>query len=190
MTVDGFNEIFNTVYIAKKLFDLGKYDLVKSNFFDEVDYDSYYENMYGLIPNLFEHHSLRYYEHRDFELHILSDPVIVDFYKLAGQYGKRNNISDTSNSYIKEAEQIIRRELNFSYCLDWKLEGHTEPQRPYHSRIGLLIYHDDYVDLACLVDGLIEIYEWFSDTCTRLRDLLDDTMGGLQISLSDEVMAA
>ena len=56
MAVDGFNEILNTVYIAKKLHGMGKYELVTDSFFDSLDYDVYFENMCTLIPNLFEYH--------------------------------------------------------------------------------------------------------------------------------------
>jgi hypothetical protein len=52
--IEGFDEIFNTVYIVKKLFDMGKYELVTENFCDSIDYEAYNENMYGLIPNLFQ----------------------------------------------------------------------------------------------------------------------------------------
>ena len=47
MVIDGFDEILNTLYIAKRLYDMGRYEVVEANFFDIVDYDVYYENMYG-----------------------------------------------------------------------------------------------------------------------------------------------
>jgi len=169
VAIDGFCELFNIVYIAKKLYDMGKYKLVTESFFDSLDYDVYYENMYGLIENLFEHHNARCYEHKCLEVHVLSDPVIVDFYKLAGEYGRIHNITDDANPFIKEAERQVQRQLGFSYCLDWMLMGHTEPKRQYHSRLGLLISQEDYVDLGCLAYGLIEIYEWFADTCVEIE---------------------
>ena len=191
MAVDGFDELFNIVYIAKKLFDMRKYELVKSSFSDLLDLDMYYENMYSLIPNLFEHHDCNYYENRGVELHILSDPVIVDFYVLAGKYGKRNNISDADNPYIKAAEEETRDNLNISHELDWMLMGHTEPKRPFHSRLGLFIsYECGCLDLGVLADRLIDLYEWFANQCVELSNILDDTMGGLQISLCEELMAA
>ena len=189
MAIEGFTEIFNMVYIAKKLHDIGKYELMSESFFDLLDCDTYYENMYGLIENLFEHYDYRYYERRMVELHILSDKVVVDFYTLAGKYGKRNNILDENNPYIKAAEQEIQRQLNFSYCLDWMVMGHTEPKRPYHSRLALFISQSDYVDLGCVAYRLIELYEWFDDMCAELRNILDDTMGGRQISLWEAVAA-
>ena len=88
MAVDGFNEIFNVIYIAKKLYDMRKYELVRSSFFDIVDYDVYYENMYGLMAGIFDYHRCSYYENQYIDLHILSDKVIVDFFILAGKYGR------------------------------------------------------------------------------------------------------
>jgi hypothetical protein len=188
MEIEGFSDILNTLYIAKTLFDMDKFDLVKENFFDSLGYEAYYENMYSLIPNLFEYHHCRYYEERSLEIHVVSDPVIVDFYKLAGEYSKRNNIPDIDNPYFKEAERQVHGELDFSYCLDWRLMGHTEPIRPFHSRLALFISQDDWVDAGCLAYGLIEIYEWFSDSCDRLRKLLSGHKPA--ISQCEEAMAA
>ena len=173
MSVEGFDEIFNTVCIAKKLHDMGKYELVKDSFYDEISYDCYYENMFYLMENLFQQHYCRYSDSRCMEFHVMSDPVIEEFYKLAGEYGKRNNIPDENNYYIKEAEKQVQIELDFSYCIGWRLIGHTQPKRKYHSRLAVFVYQEDYVDIGCLAYALIEIYEWFSDACDNLRKLLN-----------------
>ena len=195
MAIEGACEIFNTVYIAKKLYDMGKYGLVKSGFSDTLAYDYYYENMFGLIENIFERHYIRYSEMNCIEIHVVSDKVIVDFYLLAGRYGRRNGVSEAENPYIKAARQEVSNNLSISHCLDWKLMGHTEPKRKFHSRIGLFISHEcDCLDLGVLAFRLIEIHEWFADKCVELCNILDDTMGGLQISLQgaawEEVSAA
>ena len=117
MVADGFNEFFNTIYIAKKLYDMGKYELVTKSFFDKIELDVYYANMYELIQNLFEHSDCRYYKSQDIDLRILSDPVIVDFYVLAGKYGKRNKIPDDNNSYIKSAQKETNELLDISHYL-------------------------------------------------------------------------
>ena len=174
MAIDNFTEIFNMIYIAKKLHTMGKYNLIESNLYDALEYDVYFEGMYNLMGNLFEYHYCRYSESRGIELHVISDPVIVDFYTLAGEYGKRNGIPDDMNPYIKSAVKQAENYLNFSYCLDWILEGHTEPNRPFHSRLGLLISQDDYVDLGCLCYSLIEMYDWLSQHCVKLQTLLYD----------------
>lgn len=178
MVIDEFDEILNIIYIAKRLYDIGKYEVVEESFFDVLGYDAYYENMYGLIEDMFAYHDCEYYERHGIEVHILSDPVIIDFYTLAGEYGRLHKIPDENNPYIKEAEQEAGRQLDFSYCLEWRLMGHTEPKRPYHSRLGIFLYTDDWVDPGCLAYGLVEMYEWFSDACTRLREVLhkDETV--------------
>ena len=191
MAIEGASEIFNVIYIAKKLFDMGKYELVTGSFCDVLYYDTYYENMFELIENTFGYRSCRYYENHGTEVQIVSDKVIVDFYVLAGKYGRRNNIPDADNPYIKAAEQEVSGNLDISHCLDWKLMGHTEPKRPFHSRLGLLISYDcGCLDLGVLAYRLIEIHEWFADQCAELSNLLDDTMGGLQVLLPEEAMAA
>ena len=67
MVIDGF-EILNTLYIAKRLYDMGRYEVAEANFFDTVDYDVYYENMYGLIENIFENCYGQYYEKHGMEI--------------------------------------------------------------------------------------------------------------------------
>ena len=50
----------------------------------------------------------------------------------------------------------------------------------------MFISHEcDCLDLGVLAYRLIEIYEWFADKCVELCNILDDTMGGLQLSLQD-----
>ena len=187
MAVDGFNEICNVVYVAKKLYDIGKYELVTESFFDALDYDVYYENMYTLIGNIFDYGECQYSECRGTELYILSDKVIVDFYILAGKYGRRRNIPDEENPYILAAQQEARENFNISHCLDWKLVGHTEPKRPFHSRLALFIYQDDYVDVGVLAYRLVELYEWFAERCGELRVILEPLPGQMNI---EEAIAA
>jgi len=189
MPVYGFNEMFNIVYIAKKLHDMDKYDLVTESFFDTLDLDCYYENMYSLIPNLFDYHRSDYYDRHAVELLVISDSVIVDFYVLAGKYGKRNNIADENNPYIKAAIQETHDNLNFCHCLGWKLMGHTEPVRKYHSRLGLFINHEcGCLDLGVLAYRLIVLHEWFADMCVELSDKLRED--SRQVRLDDVLLAA
>lgn len=174
MAIEGFEEIFNTVYIAKKLYDIGKYDLVKGCFYDTIEYDTYYENMFYLLENLFEHQYGHFSDRRAIELRVMSDPVIVDFYQLAGEYGKRHHVADENNFYIKEAEKMINDNLNCTYSVECKMMWYTDQKRKSHTRLGLFIYQDDWVDLGGLAYALIEVYEWFSDKCADLRKLLSD----------------
>lgn len=173
MVIEGFDEICNTVSIAKKLFDMGKYELVETCFFDVVDFDTYFEDMYLLMEKLFGWYNSWYYGRQNVEVYVMSDPVLADFYILSGEYGRRHQIADENNAYILEAQNQVDSCLNLSYCIDWKLMGHTHPKRPFQSRLAVFLYPEDWgVDLGCLVYALIEIYEWFSDACIRLRNLL------------------
>ena len=190
MAIEDFEEIFNAIYIAKKLHDMDKYDLVTNNFCDVLCLDTYYESMYGLIPDLFAYYYSRYSEYRGIDFYVLSDSVIVDFYTLAGEYGRKYKISDEMNPYIREAEEEVRRQLGFSYCLDWRLMGYTKPKRPFHSRLALFIYQDDWIDPGCLAYGLIDIYEWFSDACERLRNILHKSKPVVTQYLREEAIAA
>ena len=189
MAIDAFNELFNIVYTAKKLYDMGKYHLVEKYFSDALDYDVYFEDMYYLMENIFEHHHCGFSESRMIELHVLSDPVITDFYALAGEYGKRCGVSAALNPYFKAAQEQARRQLNFSYCLDWILAGHTD-ERSHRSRLGLLISQEDYVDLGLLAYGLVELYDWFSNRCVELKNILyGNAEDNLRVPREEEMAA-
>ena len=56
MAIDRFDEILNTICIAKKLYDIGKYEIVEKSFCDVLDPDTYYENIYELMYYLFEYY--------------------------------------------------------------------------------------------------------------------------------------
>ncbi|MBD5114611.1 MAG: hypothetical protein HDT46_05315 [Ruminococcaceae bacterium] len=174
MAIEGFEEIFNTIYIAKKLYDIGKYDLVKGCFYDTIECDTYYENMFYLLENLFEHQYCHFSDRRAIELRVISDQVIANFYLLAGEHGERHNIADENNFYIKEAEKIINDNLNYTYSVECKIMWYTDPKRKHRTRLGMFIYQDDWFDYGGLVYALIEVYEWFSNRCADLRKLLSD----------------
>jgi len=170
MEIDGYHEIMHMFNIAKKLYDMGKYDLVKSCFSDVPDYDDYYHGMYSLIENFFEYSKSSYNEYRCIELHVLSCAEIVDFYVMAGEYGKMSNIPNNDNPYIKEAREKVNRSLNISHCMDWTLMEYIEPKRPFHSRIGILISHEcGCADIGVIAYRLIGIYEWYKQQCAELK---------------------
>ena len=170
MEVDGYYEILHMFNIAKKLYDMGKYDLITKCFSDVPDYDDYYHGMYSLIEEFFEYSKDSYNEYRNFELNVLSCAEIVDFYILAGEYGKLSNIPNNNNPYIQEARKKVSDSLNISHCVDWVLMGHTEPKRPFHSRIAVIISHDcGCADIGVIAYRLIEIYEWYKQQCEELN---------------------
>jgi hypothetical protein len=170
MDIDGLDEIVFMIYVAKTLYDMGKYELAAKSFDDKLIYDNYYQGMYDLIENIFEYSSCRYDENQNCEIHVLSDPVIVDFYILAGEYGKLNGIPDNENSYIKEAREEAGRNFTISHCMDWILMGHTEPTRKYHSRIGIIISHEcSCCDIGVVALRLFEFQVWLQKQCEELK---------------------
>lgn len=150
---------------------MGKYELVTESVFDGIDLGMYYENMVGLISNLFTYYGGRYFENRCVELHVLSDPVIVDCYKLTGEYGRRHKIPDKDNSYIKAAEQEVHGQLNFCYGIGWKVLGYTRTRKT--ARQSRLIVYSCSCDCGChdhLAYGLIQLYKWFSDKVIESKE--------------------
>ena len=170
MEVDGYDEIMHMFTIAKKLYDMGRYDIVKSCFSNVPDFDDYYFGMNCLVDSFFEYSTSKYYEYRNEELLVVSASEIVDFYVLAGEYGKINNIQDNANPYILDAQKEVSKSLTISHCMDWLLMGHTEPKRPFHSRIGIFISHDcGCADIGVIAYRLIELYEWYQQNCVELK---------------------
>jgi hypothetical protein len=170
MAIDGFGEILTAVYIAKRLHEIGKYDVAEASFPYGLDYDSYYNGMYSLIDNLFEYSRQHYYESRVSELIVVSDPIITEFYILAGEYGKQKGISDNENPYIQDAKDVAGEYLGLCSCVSWAVLGHTKPKREYHSRIGVMVCQEcSVVDIGSIAVGLVEVYTWFEDNCEELR---------------------
>jgi len=161
--------------------DIGKFQLVEymksCTITDngEIDYDISYEAAQTVIDCLFEYCDVKYYENKGLDLIVLSDQVVVSFYLLAGAYGKRSGIGDDANPYILDAEHEAKKWLDFSYSLSWNLVGHTEPRRPFHSRLALCTYYDEGVDIIGLAIGVTAMYRFFSQKCTELRELLSGT---------------
>lgn len=173
MEIEGFYDVINIIYIAKVLYNMNKYHLVENCLSDELHYENYYEDMYTLVPEIFNYYESDYYEKRGFELSIYSSKEMEDFYILAGKYGKLKGLEDSNNPYIISAENEARNNLSFSYSLSWMIAVHTEPKRPFHSRLALMSYDDDYVDYGQMALGLINLQDFYERSCIELHYLLE-----------------
>ena len=187
-----FEEFMNIVYMLKLLYEVDQdifsvtVDLRDLHFNPEDGYyyDCLYETMIEICENLFEYVDGEYYEMRGLNITIYSDPIIEEYFRLAGEYGEKNGIAEDKNPFFEEAEEEMRRNFNFSYSLDWVLKGHAKPEREYQSRFALLSYEYDYVDLCGMVIGLLRMCKFFREGVQTLQEMLEqketfDTKGAL-----------
>lgn len=175
-----FEEFINIVYLLKLLYetDLGIFqrtvDLNDMHFVPNEGYyyDSFYETAYGISESLFEYTHSDYYDRRGISITVFSDPLIEEYFRLAGEYGKANGIAEAENPYFAQAEEEMRRHFNFSYSMDWILKGYAAPKRPYQSRFALLIYEDGYVDICGVAVGLLRMYRFFKEGVQEMTVML------------------
>ena len=185
MEMENFNEILNTVRIAKQLCDIGRSDTMTKYFGGILDYDSYWHNMYGFIESLFSGYYSAYDDYNDEERMIFTDDVISNYYVMAWEYGKRHRLSHEQNPYVKAAEHEVQKYLTYCYSLSWRLCGYTRTEATAQQS-KLIIYSCtcDSCGLDQLAYSLLMVYSWFKEQCAELE-------GQIQFDeLEEAVMAA
>ena len=174
-----FEEFMNIIYLLKLLYEvepdifretvnLGDLHFASD---DGYYYDSIYETALEIADSLFAYVRNEYYDRRGINITVFSDPLIEEYFRLAGEYGKANGIAEAENPFFQAANEEMRRNFNFSYSLDWILKGYAEPKRPHQSRFALLSYEDGYVDICGVAVGLLRIYQFFKETIQEVHVL-------------------
>ena len=168
MEIEGFKEIMSVVTLAKLLHDMGRSDVVIERFYDLLDYDGYYENMYRLIEEIFTGFISSYDENAEEERMIFTDAVISRYYVMAWEYGRKHRLLPENNPYITAAANEARRWLSFTYSMAYRLFGYTK-SRAAAQRSKLVVYvcTCDYVELDYLAYGLLMLYKWFAERCAE-----------------------
>ncbi len=175
-----FEEFLNIIYLLKLLYEVEPKVFRKTvdlgdMCFEQDDgyyYDSLYEMALEISDSLFAYAWSEYYDRRGMSITVFSDPLIEEYYRLAGEYGKAKGIAEADNLYFTQAEEEMRRNFNFSYSMDWLLKGYAEPKRPYQSRFALFIYEDGYVDICGVTVGLVRTYQFFRENVQEMREML------------------
>jgi len=174
-----FEEFMNIVYLLKLLYEVDRQLFERTVDLEclkldagEYYFDDFYETAYEICGSLFEYTRGDYYDRHGISITVFSDPLIEEYFRLAGEYGKANGIAEAENPFFQAANEEMRRNFNFSYSLDWILKGYAEPKRPHQSRFALLSYEDGYVDICGVAVGLLRIYQFFKETIQELKELL------------------
>ena len=170
METECFREILNIVALAKELYNIGRYDVVKKNFYDIICCDTYYENMINAIDSIFYVCHIKYDEATEEDCMIFMDDIISQYYRIAWEYEKANKILREKNPYITAAAKEVQRWLNFSYSLGWKLLGYTKNEaKAKKSRLIVYTCNYEFCEHDQLAYGLIMIYKWFSEQCAEYK---------------------
>lgn len=168
MEIEGFSEVINTITLAKELHDIGRFDIVQTQFFDTLCYDTWLESMFGVITSVFSGFYNKYDENDEAEMMFFTDDVISDYFTYAWEFGIKTNTPYDKNPYVTKAENEVRRWLGFCYSIDWKLLGYTKTKKK--AKQSKLIVYIGACDCDChnhLAYSLIQIYKWFSDKCAE-----------------------
>ncbi len=168
MEIVGFGEIIGTITLAKELYDIGRYDIVKNQFYNTLCYDYWYENMYGVISSVFSGFYSDHIDDDETELMIFTDDCLSDYYTYAWEFGKKNNIPYDKNPYVIEANDEVYRQLSFCYSLGWKLLGYTKTKNiAKQSKLIIYIGMCECDSHSHLAYSLVRLYKWFSAKCAE-----------------------
>lgn len=170
MEIEGFSEVVGIIALAKELHDMGRYDIVREQFFDILSWDSYYENILGAISSVFSGFYSDYDEETEEECLIFEDDCISAYYEMAWEYGRSHNTSHDENPYVIEANNEVSRQLNYCYSMGWKLLGYTKTRKTARQS-KLIVYIgccscDSHGHLAY---GLVQLYQWFKDKAAEFH---------------------
>jgi len=172
--IEGFDTIISSLSLAKELHDINRYDVVEQQFFDSLCWDSYFQNILGVISSVFVGFESDYDDDDETEMMWFSDDVISNFFIYAWEYGQIHNLHYSENPYVTEAQCEAQRWLNSSCCVAWKLLAYIRTKKSAkQSKLLIRVYNgcgscDAHGNLAY---GLIQLYTWFTNKCAELEAL-------------------
>jgi hypothetical protein len=165
--IEGFHSIVNSLSLAKKLYDIGRHDVLAQ--FDEVlCWDSYYSHVLEVTSSMFTGFKSEYADDDETEYMEFEDDVISNYFIHAWRYGKYHNIHYSQNPYVTQAKDEAYNCLNTSCCIDWKLLAYIRTQKSAQ-KSKLIVCMGNGCGGCCghenLAHGLIRLYTWFKDKC-------------------------
>jgi hypothetical protein len=161
--IEGFESVLSQIMLAKELYDIDRYDVVEQNFFDELSWDSYFENILGVISSIFSGYHGNYDDDEDIENMVFEDDIISKYFVYAWEQGKLQKLPYDKNPYLSQAQSEVERRLNVSNCVGWRLLGYTKTKKKARQS-KILVQH--YTSCGCnsiehIAYGLIQLYAWF-----------------------------
>jgi hypothetical protein len=172
--IEGFETIISSLTLAKALYDIGRHDVL-GQFSDVLCWDSYYENMMGTISSVFTGFECDYAEYDETEFMEFKDDVISAYFVHAWEYGKLHKLHYSQNPHIAHAQEEVRRWLNSSCCIDWKLLVYLRSKKSARkSKLFVRMYHGGCGGCGIheiVAYGLIRLYTWFKEKCAEFETM-------------------
>jgi len=169
--IEGFQSIVNSLSIAKKLYDIGRFDVLEQ-LDNSLCWDSYYTHMLDVVSSIFSGYKSDYADDDETEFMEFQDDVISNYFIHAWEYGKSHKIHYSQNPYVAQAQDEARNCLNTSCCLDWKLLAYIRTKKAA-LKSKVLVCMGNGCGGCCghenLAHGLIQLYTWFKNKCDELE---------------------
>ena len=184
MEIEGFEAITDIVFLAKRLHDIGRHDIIR-HFPNELCWDNNFEAALTTLSMIFSDWHSNFDDDEQVETMVFEDELISDYFVRAWEYGqshkqqynnrpngqqpknlkaqKKRHYYD-QNPYVVNARAEVAGLLSFSNCVDWKLLGHTKTKEL--AKKSKLIVHMYSCSCCChdvMANRLIHIYSWFKD---------------------------
>jgi len=194
--IEGFHNIISSLSLAKKLYDVGRFDVL-GQFDDLLCLDNYYGHIMDVTSSVFDGFTSDYVEEHETEFMEFEDDVISDYFVRAWEYGKLYNIHYSQNPYVIQAKNEAQSFLSTSCCIDWKLLAYIRTKKAAQ-KSKLLVCTSNGCGGCCghenLAHGLIRLYAWFKNKCDEFEASQDKIKKVEPVvctkSKSSEVMAA
>jgi len=169
--LEGFYEVLSCITLVKGLHDINRLDVI-GQFSDVLSWESFFEVTHGIISSIFDGYTCDYDEENEVELMEFTDDVISNYFIHAWEYGKLNNLHYSQNPYIPQAKSEINDWFYRSCCIDWKLLSYIRTKKS--AQKSKLLIHAYTGCGGCnkqenLVNGLIQLYSWFSNKCKEFE---------------------
>jgi len=175
--IEGFDAVISQLMLAKKLYDIDRFDIVERQFHDVLSWDSYYENMLEVMSSVFSEFYNSYDDDECIDLMVFEDDCISNYFVHAWEYGKLHKLPYNQNPYLIQAQNAVREWLGVSHCVGWRLLGYTKTKKKAQQS-KLVVEH--YTDCGCnayehIAFGLIQLYAWFVEQCAEFKTLEEIT---------------
>lgn len=163
------------LYIAKAFADAGKLEKLIDLCGDQLREDSYYEYIscaWEIISESAYINYKRQYEY-DYDItHIyFSEPVMVEYYRLCEEYGRRHRLKEKDNPYYKDARTHVNYCLSFNaYCYDYEIITGTAKKRSSGIHV---VFDDEFYEHQFLFAGLLEAFDYYKNKVNELKQVLE-----------------
>lgn len=163
------------LYIAKAFADAGRLEKLIDLCGDQLMEDSYYEYSSCAWEALCESvyiNPKRNYEYDCYTTYIyLSDPVMVEFYRLCKEYEERHHLTEEDNPYYKDSIRCVRACLDVpSYSYSFGIITGTAKKR---SSGIVIVYDDDFCESEYLMEGILDAIAYYKNMVNELKQVLE-----------------